>query len=181
MGCLSAWKVLDAMIADLRGRGVTFSPETMGELRSAKTLISILLADPNCVGVSQRIEECLFNVESCIMAKAQTMLGVEYIEKWSSQLDQARRKPIEEEETWPVTRKQSFPSGLPRGPKWIRISSLPESQIDKLKEQAVVSHLSWTMENNGGLLVYGENEQLMKFIKNVASERNKQHLGTHLT
>jgi hypothetical protein len=164
------WKVLDAMIADFRERGGIIQPKPMVELRSAKTLISVLLVDQNCVGVRQRIEEYLFNVESYIMAEGQMMLGIEYVDNWSSRLDQASKKPVDEgEETRSALSKQDLPSGLPRRPDWVRISSLPEFQIDELKELADAFHLSCILQNNGILLVSGENDELRKFIKNVAS------------
>lgn len=33
-----------------------------------------------------------------VVAKGETMLGKELIEKWSSKMEQARRKPIDDEE-----------------------------------------------------------------------------------
>lgn len=169
MGYLDTWKVLDAIIADFREKGVNVPPETMADLRSAKTLISILLADSNCVSVKPRIEECLFNVESCIMAKGQTMFGIACVEKWANKLDQASKKPVDEgEETWSLPSKHGFPLGLPRGPNRVRISLLPQFQIDELRELADVLHLSCVPQKDGSLLLYGDNDQLKEFIKNVA-------------
>ncbi len=169
MGYSDTWKILDAIIADFREKGLIIPSETMADLRCAKTLISILIADPNCVSVKPRIEECLFNVESSIMAKGQTMFGMACVEKWANKLDQASKKPLDEGEgTWSLPSKHGFPIGLPRGPNWVRINLLPQFQIDELRELANVLHLSCIPENDGSLLLYGNNDQLKEFIKNVA-------------
>lgn len=175
MGYLDAWKILDEMIADFREKGGIVPPETMVELKSAKTLISILEADSDCVGIRERIEKCLFNAESYIMSKGQMMLGIEYVDKWSNRLNQASKKPADEGKGAQIAdNRQNLPSGLPRGPNWVRISLLPELQIDKLRELADESQVSCILQDNDGLLVYGEKDQLKGFIKKVALTEAKQ-------
>lgn len=166
------------MIADFREKGVIISPETMANLRSAKTLISILSADSTCVGVKPRIEECLFNVESYIMAKGQTMFGTDCIEKWVSKLDQASKKPDDDgKETCSVPGKDGVPLGLPRNPNWVRISLLPEFHASELRELASVLHLSCVFQKDGGMLLCGDSDRLRQFIKNVASINVQRKLG----
>ncbi len=148
------------------------------ELKSAKTLISILLADPNCVSVKPRIEEYLFNVESYIMAKAQGIFGIEYTEKWISELNQATKKPDSEDETTrAASNRGEIPLGLPRSLSWVRISLLPELQIEKLRKLADIMHLSCISEKDGGLLLRGDKDQLKEFIKNAASMKAENKVG----
>lgn len=178
MGYLEAWKVLDAKIADFRNKGLTVPPETMVELKSARTLISILLADSNCVSVKPRIEEYLFNVESYIMAKGQGIFGIEYTEKWISELDQATKKPDSEDETTrAASNRRDIPLGLPRSLSWVRISLLPELQIEQLRKLADTMHLSCVSGKDGGLLLRGDKDQLREFIKNVASTNAENKVG----
>lgn len=166
---------MDAMIADFREKGSAVSPEIMVELRSAKALISVLLADPECADVKQKIEECLFNVESYAMAKGEVMMGARYVGIWSHKLDQASKKATSEEDTLSFPGEKPLPLSPLRGPNWIRINPIPAIQIDTLRKLADTLYLSCIPQGNGGLIVQGETDQLKEFIRNVASMSVKQN------
>ncbi|MGQ9642161.1 MAG: DUF2096 family protein [Candidatus Bathycorpusculaceae bacterium] len=128
MGQLAVWKVLEGMILEFRRRGVAVPAEVVDNLKSAKTMIKILKADPSRWETAQRIEEYLSNVESYLISEGQKKFGVEYVDKWLKKLEEAsvRFPDLEEEET-------RFVPGLPREQRWIRVKPTVELPIEKLK------------------------------------------------
>jgi hypothetical protein len=164
MGYLAAWKVLEEMVVDFRKKGVSIPAEVMNDLKSAKTLINILKADPSYTETSQKIEEYLLKVESHLISEGQRVFGVDYVREWLRRLDEAAGKPFEEEK---VTR---FVPGVPREHKWIRIKPLAESPIEKLEALAKESGLSYKVQNDGYLLVYGKGESIKDFIKKMTTK-----------
>jgi hypothetical protein len=170
MGYLDAWKVVEEMIIDLRRNGILIPSDTMTELQSAKTLIHVLEACTDKADVTQEIDKCLFNMESYIMSKGQIVFGPEYVEKWLIRLDQAKEAPEE-------TRRESMLlPNIPRGSKWIRINPSTLS-IDESKKFADELHLSCIVQNEGYLLVHGEDAQLRELVKKMAAkyEKSKGH------
>lgn len=170
MGYLDAWKVVEEMIIDLRRKEILIPIDTMTELQSAKTLIHVLEADTAQADVTKEIDKCLFNLESYIMSKGQMVFGPEYVEKWFTRLDQAKEAPEE-------TKKESnLLPNIPRGAKWIRINPSTLS-IDESKKFADELHLSCIVQNEGFLLVHGEDAQLRELVKKMAAkyEKSKGH------
>jgi len=165
MGYLAVWKVLEEMITEFRKKGITIPTEVMDNLKSARTMIKILKADPYRGETMQKIEEYLGNVESYLISEGQRKFGVEYVDEWLKRLDEAsvRMPDVEEEET-------RFIPGLPREQKWIRVKSSTELPIEKLKLLAQESNLFCKLQNDGYLLVYGEDEHLKEFIKKMATK-----------
>lgn len=164
MGYLAVWKVLEEMITDFRKRGVLVPTEVIGDLKSAKTMIKILKADPSRGETVQKIEEYVLSVESYLFSEGQKLFGTEYVEEWLRRLDEASRKIVEEEEE-----ETRFVSGLPREQKWIRVKPSAELPLEKLKVLAEESSLSYNVQNDGCLLVYGEDERIKTFVKKIAT------------
>lgn len=166
MGYLSAWKVLEEMIADFRKKGAFVPSEIINELKSAKTLINILKADPSCIETKQKIEEHLFKVESYLSTEGQKKFGVNYVEEWLKRLDEASGKMLEEE-----AEETRFIPGVPRDQKWIRVKPSEELPIEKLEALVKESALSYNIQNDGYLLVYGEDKQIKEFVKKMTAAR----------
>jgi len=164
MRYLAAWKVLEEMITDFRKRGVVVPAEIMSDLRSAKTMINVLKADPSRVDTSQKVDEYLLNVESYLVSEGQKMFGTGYVEEWLKRLDEASKKILEKEE------EKTFILGVPREHEWIRVKPSTELPIEKLKTLAEESHLSYNVQNDGCLLVYGEDGRIKEFIKKMATK-----------
>ena len=165
MGYLAAWKVLEEMIADFRKRGIVVPAEIMRDLRSAKTLINVLKADPSRVDTSQKIDEYLLNVESHLVSEGQKTFGTGYVEEWLKRLDEASKKMLEEEKE-----ETKFIPGLPRDHKWIRVKPSSELPVEKLKAAVEELHLSYNVQTDGFLLVYGEDGRIKEFIKKMATK-----------
>lgn len=167
MSYSARWKVLEDIVADFRKRGMTIPANVMSDLKSAKTMITVLKADPQRRDTAQRIEEYLENVEAYLVSKVQEHFGVEFADEWMKKLNEAARKKhveeIEEEEA-------RFVPGLPREQKWIRIQSSAEMPVEALKRLAEENGLSCTMQSDGYLLVFGEDQRIRGFVKKMATK-----------
>ncbi|MBS7646825.1 DUF2096 family protein [Candidatus Bathyarchaeota archaeon] len=160
---MSVWKVLEEMVTDFRKKGVSIPSNIFDDLKYARILINVLKADPSRLETSQKIEECLNNVESYLISEGQKF-GEKYVEEWLEKLEEASRK-IDEDEG--VSR---FVPGLPREQRWIRVKSSNEIPLDTLKALAEELNLSFETQADGYLLVYGEDESVKKFVKKIATK-----------
>jgi len=172
MGYGEAWKVLADMITELRRRGETIPPNVMNDLRSAKTMIQILKADPTHLENRPRIETYMENVESYLAFTVQERFGSDYVENWIKKLDKARRAPEEEEKAAP-----RFVPGLPRGEHWVRVQISEDMTKDDIKRLAKENKLSSKMQKNGYMLVYGDVEKVKVFVKKMAEELQVERKG----
>jgi len=170
MGYLAIWKVLEELIIDFRKKGIAVQAEIMSDLRSAKTLINVLKADPTRVDTSQKIEEYLLKVESYVISEGQKIFGAGYVEEWLRRLDEASRKVLEKE-----GEKAIFVSGLTREHKWIRVKPSDEMPLEKLEALAQESNLSYNLQKDGCLLVYGEDKCIKEFVKKMATKCELKH------
>jgi hypothetical protein len=161
---LAVWKVLEEMITDFRKKRVIVPAEVMNDLKSANTMIKILKADPSRGETSQKIEEYLGNVESYLISEGQRIFGTEHVEGWLKRLEEASRKTNEEE------KETTFIPGLPREQKWIRVKPSVELPFEKLKLMAKKSQLSFKVQDDNYLLVYGEDERIKEFVKKMATK-----------
>lgn len=174
MGYLAVWKVLEQMVTDFKKKRITVPAEIIGDLKNAKTIIKILKADQSRGENAQKIEEYLTKVESYLVSEGQRRFGQEYVDEWLGRADQARREIIDEEE--PETK---FLSGLPRKQKWIRLTPSNELPLEKLKTLANESDLSYKVQTEGCLVVFGPDTVLKDFVKKIAakykSKAGKEH------
>lgn len=161
------WKVLADFLTELQESGGTIPTEIMEDLRSAKTMIQILKADPKRTENLARIEAYLENVESHLVFAAQDKLGQKYVEKWMRKIVEAREKVIEEEEMKAPSR---FVPGLPKGKHWVRIQISKDTPRKEIERLARETGLSRRMQQNGYVLVYGEDEKVRLFVKKMAEK-----------
>lgn len=165
MDYLAAWKVLEEMIVDFRKKGILIPAEIMNDLKTAKTLINVLMADPSFAETRQRIEEHLLKVESYLATEGQKKLSFDHVEKWLKRLDEAGEKTSEEE----TEEEKKFIHGVPREQKWIRVRPSEELPIEKLETLAKESSLSYNVQNDGHLLFYGKNERIKEFVRKMTA------------
>jgi hypothetical protein len=158
----AVWKVLSNMITELRRKGETIKPEIMTDLRSAKTLIEVWKADSTCTECVPKIETYLENVESSLMLIAYEKFGVEFAEEWMKKLKEAREKT--QLELKPKEQLQS----IPKGKKWIRIQISMETPEKMIRELTKEHKLKYKKQENGYILVYGEEEKIKALLQDVA-------------
>ena len=178
MGLEHVWKTLDDLITEFRKRGESIPPNVMEELRAAKTLIQILKAAPEHVENVPNIEIYLGNVESFLLLKAHKVFGAKFADEWMEKLKEARSLTTEEAVFEPAAR---FVPGLPRGKRWLRVQISSETPQKYIKSLADECGLSYKMQKNGYILVYGEEEKLKLFVKKTAEKvRSSEDHGQKL-
>jgi len=164
------WKALADLITEFRRRGESIPSDVMEDLRAAKTMIQVLRADPSRVENVPSIELYLGNVESYLIFEAQKKFGSEFAEKWMQKVREARETKAAGEKPEPSSK---FVPGLPRGQKWVRVQvskETPEREIRKLAEEA---GLSFRVQSDGYMLVYGKDEKLKLFVKKAAEKLSR--------
>jgi len=174
MGHDEVWKALADLITEFRRRGESIPSEVMEDLRAAKTMIQVLRADPTRMENVPSIELYLGNVESHLMFEAQKKFGSEFAEEWMQKIREARETKALEEKPEPSSK---FVPGLPREQKWVRVQVSKETPENEIKKLAEESGLSFKVQTNGYMLVYGEDEKLRLFVKRTAEKlsRAKAH------
>jgi hypothetical protein len=174
MGYLAVWKVLEEMVTDFKKRGVAVPAQIVDDLKSAKTIIRVLKADPSRGENAQKIEEYLGKVESYLVSEGQRRFGQAYADEWLELRDQAARKIVDEEKE-----EIRFIPGLPREQKWIRLTLSNELPLEKLETLANESNLSYNVQTDGCLLVFGPDMVLKDFVRKIAakykSKAGKEH------
>lgn len=165
MGHLAVWKVLEEMIIEFRKKGLPIPATVMNDLKSARTMIKIMNVGASRGETAQKAEEYLGNVEAYLVTEAQKQFASEYIDAWLRRLEEASCEICEEK-----GEESRFISGLPRDQKWIRVEPLASVPLEKLKQLAKESNLSWSLQENGRLLVYGKTEDIKGFVKKMTGE-----------
>lgn len=165
MGYKEVWEVLADILIELQKTGETIPVHVMNDLRSAKTMIQVLKADPKYIENIPRIEAYLENVEFQLISAAQERFGSEYVERWMKRLDEARRKVYETEEAAP-----RFVPGIPKGKHWVRVQVSEETPQREIEILAKENRLSLKRHDDGYVLVYGRNENIKSFVKKLAEK-----------
>jgi len=169
LGYVSVWRVLEEMVADFRGKGMTIPPQVMSDLKSAKTTIRILSVGTQNEEGLRKVDQYMMNVESYLVSAGQKKLGQEYIDEWLRRLDNASREKTDSEQK--VLR---FVPGMPRQQKWIRVTPTTGIPIESLETIAVKMKLSHEIREDGSLLVWGDDRAIKDFVKNLASKYEGQ-------
>ena len=169
MSHLAVWKALEEMIIEFRKKGLPVPVTVMNDLKSARTMIKIVNVDEGRGETIQKIEEYLGNVESYLVTEAQEKFEPEYIDEWLRRLEEVSCETCEEK-----AEKTRFISGLPRDQKWIRVEPLASLPLEKLKQLAEESNLSYSAQEDGRLLVYGKAEDIKEFVKKMTEQTSKE-------
>jgi len=166
MGYEENWKVLADLLTELRKKGEKIPIDIMDDLRSAKTMIQILKADPTHIENISKIETYLRSVESYAIFTAQEKLGTEFVEQWLRKIEKTKKIKIEEEMEAPPR----FVPGLPRDKNWVRIQISKDTSRKDVERLVKENNLSCKMQKNGYMLVYGDGESIKSFVKKMAEK-----------
>ena len=88
MNYIVYWKVLADLLIELQKRNEKIPTEVMNDLRSAKTIIHILKADPTHAESISRVDTYLRSVESYAIFTAEKF-GI--VEEWLKKLKEIKR------------------------------------------------------------------------------------------
>lgn len=160
------WKVLAGLLIDLQKKGEKMPTEVIDDLRSAKTMIQILKADPTHIESIPRIENYLRNVESYAVLMAQEKLGKRFVERWLRKLEKAKKTKTEEEEEVTL----GLVPGIPRDKNWVRFQISRDTPREDVEGLAKENKLSCKMQKNGYMLIYGDEESIKSFVKKMAEK-----------
>ncbi len=164
------WRTLADLARVMQERGERIPREVMRDLKSAKTLITIFRMDPSQGQIASRIETYLDNVEMRLIYAAETKFGKELAERWIKKLSEARTKSLKPK---PISVSKFIPALL-RDKRWVRIRITEDIRRDRVESIAAGLGLSFKMQEDGYLLVYGEEKGIKKFIKGVANEIKRE-------
>jgi hypothetical protein len=155
------WKVIADFLIELQKEGEEIPKDVINDLRSAKTMIQVLTADPNNIEYISRIDTYLRSVESYAINTAEKH-GTEKVEAWLKKLKIENRGSKEEKET--ISR---FVPGIPRNKKWVRIQISEDTTPKEIKKLIEISDLSYKIQKNRYILVYGNGENIKSLMKKM--------------
>ena len=158
------WKLMADLIGDLKRMGISIPPQIMNDLRSAKTMVEIAKFDRSNPDVIRRIEEYMNNLESYLLPMARERLGKEYADMLMNKIAEAQKNMTVTEQK----PEKRFPVGAPRDKHWIRIKPTEEAPLDLIREISEESGLKHEIQKDGYVLIYGDKDQIKKFIKRMA-------------
>jgi hypothetical protein len=169
MGHLAVWKVLEEITTEFRKKQLPVPEKVMSDLKAALTMIKIVNADSGRGENSLKIEEYLGSVEAYLVTEAQKHFTPEHVDNWLKRLEMANCETCEEK-----TEETRFIAGVPRDQKWIRVEPLTNLPLEKLKQLAKETNLSINIQEDGHMLVYGQTEDIKKFVAKMTRETKRE-------
>jgi len=156
------WKVLADLLLEVQEKGEKTPAEILNDLRTAKTMIQILKANPTKIEIFSRIETYLRTVESYVIFTAEK-LGTEALQVC---LNKLKEEPKEKKKN--ENKLSNFVSGVPRNKKWVRIQLSKETPLNELQKLVKQNKLSYKALKKGQIIVYGDENKIKFFVKSVA-------------
>lgn len=177
MGYVEIWKIMDEMVMEFRKRNEPVPTNVIEDLRAAKTMIQVLNADPKRTEHVPSIEMYLGNVESYLIFVGDQKFGSQFADHWMERLREAK-KTIKIGEKEPFLESTSkFVPGVPKGRKWLRVQVSADTSENEIKRLAEELGLSTEARADGYVLVYGDDEQLKRFIQKTGEKLRRQKSG----
>jgi hypothetical protein len=159
------WKILADFLIELQKKGKKTPIEIMNDLRSAKTIIQVLKADPTHTESISRIDTYLRNVESYAIFAAEN-LGIINVEEWLKKIKDPKKLKHKEK----LKTDSRLILGIPRDKSWVRIRLSEEPPVEIIEELVKASELSYKIQENGQMIVYGNKENIKSFIKRMTEQ-----------
>jgi hypothetical protein len=104
-------------------------------------------------------------VQIYLVSDGQRRFGRKYADEWLAHIDEASRKASDVEED-----EERFIPGLPRQRSWIKIAASAELPLEKVRNLARNSGLSYEEQSQNNVLIHGEKEKIKNFVKKIAAE-----------
>ncbi len=163
------WKTLDVLIAEFRRRGGAVPQELIEDLRSAKTMMSVLKADPSSIDTITEIEVLLGKIESTLLYLTEADLGKEFANEFSKRIMDARAGTADQNNV----SSPRFVAGIPRGMDWIRFRRDDDMSRIDVEELAHDFGLLFKWQSKDSVIIYGDKEKIREFIQGVAEKIGK--------
>jgi hypothetical protein len=149
---------------ELQKKEAKIPPEIMDDLRSAKTIIQVLKADPTSTENNARADKYLRNVESYVILTAEEF-GSETVEEWLKKLKETKKVEQKNKKT-----QTNFVHGVPRDKNWVQIQTSKDTSKESVIKYAQKNGLSYVERENGQIIVYGNKESIKSFVKSMAEQ-----------
>ncbi|PVX23893.1 MAG: hypothetical protein CW691_09420 [Candidatus Bathyarchaeum sp.] len=159
------WKILADLLIELQKMGEKVPVDVMTDLRSAKTIIQVLKADPTHTESISRVDTYLRSVESYTIFTAEKM-GTKTAKEWLRKLEP---KQIAENKEKSETVSRFIP-GVPRDTNWMRIQISEDTPQEDVKKLVKENRLACKTQENGYILVYGSEDDIKSFVKKMAEQ-----------
>ena len=159
------WKILADLLAELQESGEKIPADVINDLRSAKTMIQVLKADPTRTENMSRIDTYLRSVEFYAILTMEKQ-GTESVEEWLKKL----KEPERGEDNEKKAKESSFVLRVPRDKDWMRIQISEDIPIEKMKKLVKEEGLSCRIQKKGYMLVYGNRENIKSLVKKLAEQ-----------
>ncbi len=166
---LTAWKLLEDMMLELKKTGVQIPAKTVEDLRTAKSMLK-LGCMPGGGDAVQKAEELMSNVEAFVATEGQTVFGSDHVDGWLRKLEEANLEVCAEPH---AEAEGKYVVGVPRNQKWVRIECSGGLTVEKVGELAEAYDMAVKPQADGKLLVSGSVENLKAFVKQMAAEKLK--------
>jgi hypothetical protein len=161
---MATWKLLEDMLIELKKKGAIIPSDIMEDLRAAKSMINLSCMKGGGDAI-QKTEEYTANVEAYLINEAQIIFGSETADQWLRRLEEANAEGCYETKT-----ENNFVTGIPRDQKWVRVESIETMPTERILQLAKEQKLQVKSQNDGRLLVYGQNEDIKIFLKKMTAE-----------
>jgi len=156
------WKVLSDLLVELRSRGADVPAEVVRDLRLSRSLIEAMRASPGHPELEAKAEELMLGVEAYLLAEAEVRLGPDRAEEWGRRLEEASLEAA----LGPA--EVRFRPGLPRDRHWVRVKVSEDLPMDLLRQLASEEGVSAELQQDGFLLVSGDEGKVKAFIRRLA-------------
>jgi len=166
---LTAWKLLEDMMLELKVAGISVPAKTIEELRTAKSMLK-LGCMPQGGDAVQKAEELLANVEAYVATEGQRVFGEAKVDEWLRRLEEANLEVCAEPHTSEIG---ELVTGVPRELKWIRIVATGHLSAEKVGTLAAEYNMQVKAQDDGKLVVCGSAENLKAFVKHMATLKLK--------
>ena len=161
---IATWKLLEEMLIELKKKGVNVPSDVMEDLRAAKSMIKLSCMQGGGDAI-QKAEEYLANVEAYLINETQKIFDSETADQWLRRLEDANAEVCDEAKA-----ENNFVTGVPRDQKWVRVEPIETLPTDRIFQMAKEQKLQVKLQNDGRLLVYGQNEDIKIFLKKMTAE-----------
>jgi hypothetical protein len=161
------WQVLEELLVELRKRGIDIPQEIADDLSSARTMLTIYKTEP-AADVESEMAFYLEKMEPILLSLAESELGKDYADVWQRKIVAAR---LETNAT--PTPASKFIPGIPRGEHWLRIKTADMISDGEINILLGKLNLTSKPQNDGYLLVYGNEDIIKTFVKEIRKKIGK--------
>jgi hypothetical protein len=171
MSYVARSKILEEMIIELRKKGLSIPPNVLSDLKSARTLMQVMSASKRDVGeAAPQIDVYLSSAEANLVTEAGKLLPPEKVEDYIKKLELASCDSCVT--VVPAKEESRFMAGVPRAQdqKWVRVQPIASLPLEKLKLMATEANVQFREDNDGHLIVSGNQDDVKKFVKKMTAQ-----------